>query len=247
MEGLSDEVCPLCKSAFITLPKKCEGTFNVANKGRYFQHCARHTFNNTTPCKYFYWNDTMQRCFGEIDSGPSNWDVDDSPRRNPDFDSPSRSIASTPTSRGQTSTPTSSSRQPRLPCKNQPCQAAGNANCVQLYCKKCCLTSPTHCGAPQHNQPTQFVLNSFTVVSSPLAGTATTPSTPQRAPVLDAQVYAKPVDPSYAAKLIAGDFKMNGAANHAAIYKKAQAHTIEVYWWAKVRPSAHLLYIYPMT
>ncbi|KAJ7088355.1 hypothetical protein B0H15DRAFT_800845 [Mycena belliarum] len=196
MEGLSDEVCPLCKSAFITLPKKCEGTFNVANEGRYFQHCARHTFNNTTPCKYFYWNDTMQRRFGEIDSGPSNWDVDDSPRRNPDFDSPSRSIASTPTSRGQTSTPTSSSRQPRLPCKNQPCQAAGNANCVQLYCKKCCLTSPTHC-------------------------------------VLDAQAYAKPVDPSYAAKLIAGDFKMNGAANHAAIYKKAQAHTIEVYWWAK--------------
>ncbi|KAJ7492054.1 hypothetical protein FB451DRAFT_1165233 [Mycena latifolia] len=236
MTGLSNEVCPQCKTGYLTAPKECTGTFDPTNEGRYFQHGARHNFTPESPCNYFYWNDTMQRRFGGVESASSF----QSPSPSNVFGSSSggRTMTSTPVS-----TPTSrrhSSRRPRVSCANAPCQASGNAGCVQGFCKSCCVATSTRCNAAQHNEPTHFILNSFTVTASPPSLTSTSASTASAqtlgralAAVIPAKAYACPVDPSYAAKVLAGGFEVNAAANQAAIYKKAQAHTVEVYWWAK--------------
>ncbi|KAJ7629839.1 hypothetical protein B0H17DRAFT_1150455 [Mycena rosella] len=150
-----------------------------------------------------------------------------------------------------TSSHTSSPRKPREPCSNTAanCHSDRNDNCVQLFCKRCCVASTAACRTASHNEPSRYVVNSFTVHTSSSTSTAPSTATSSTLSVLSASLpatlstptslslakpYARPGDPSYAVKLQAGSFKFElSGENQAAAYKKARAQTVEAFWWAK--------------
>ncbi|KAJ7691273.1 hypothetical protein B0H17DRAFT_1133803 [Mycena rosella] len=232
---LSDDVCPRCKAHFLTAPKECLGTFDPENIGQFFQHCARHDFTANAGCKFFLWNDTMENRF----EGPVTLPSD--PQSSPDRSSSLLTLLAT------LLCTSSSPRKPREPCSNTManCHSDRNGACMQLFCKLCCVASSVVCKAPSHNEAARYVINSFTVRTPTTSGSPSplpallalvlaTPTTPTTTtPLTLTRPYARPVDPSYATKLQAGGFQLNGA-NQAAAYKKAKAQTVEAFWWAKV-------------
>ncbi|KAJ7688036.1 hypothetical protein B0H17DRAFT_1135877 [Mycena rosella] len=200
----SDEVCPRCKAHFLTAPRECLGTFDPENVGRSFQHCARHEFTPNAGCKFSLWNNA------DADTDPSGFGGPVNSSSHPQV-SPDSSLSM---SSGASSGTSSSPGKPWEPCSNTTanCHSDRNGNCVQLFC-------PT--GSP----------STLSALSALLPATPATPSTLTSFTL--AKPYARPVDPSYAAKLQAGGFELSGA-NQAASYKKARAQTIEAFWWAKI-------------
>ncbi|KAJ6510474.1 hypothetical protein C8R45DRAFT_964213, partial [Mycena sanguinolenta] len=104
-----------------------------------------------------------------------------------------------------------------LPCSNH-CGQPGNATCVRKLCRHCCLqtnTAPANQAIPL-SQPDQLVAHS-------------------EQPFITPWPYAKPISPTYAAKLQHGDFTV------ATVYDRAQAESYQImaerqfkcYWFTK--------------
>ncbi|KAJ7710169.1 hypothetical protein B0H16DRAFT_1480739 [Mycena metata] len=215
--GVTEEVCPRCKEAFLTVPMCSTGYFTPENEGRYYQKCMRNDFTPNAGCRYFYFNDTVQRAFEGL----------------PDAQDWSSLLASAPAASSFGSP--ARTRRPLQECGNPTCKSARHSQCVQLFCKNCCRLSPRSCSAPGHKFSQMAPLNSFTV-GPPTPG----PSTPRASSlssspnsVPPSRAYARPVDPSYAAKITTDDFPVHTPSNQIAAYKKATTHTLEVQWWIK--------------
>ncbi|KAF8205817.1 hypothetical protein K438DRAFT_524116 [Mycena galopus ATCC 62051] len=48
-------LCPTCRSAYITDPILCHGTFKPQNEGFHYETCPNNTFERESPCRYFMW------------------------------------------------------------------------------------------------------------------------------------------------------------------------------------------------
>ncbi|KAJ6511356.1 hypothetical protein C8R47DRAFT_1064938 [Mycena vitilis] len=79
------ELCPKCRRASLTRPKKCTGHFSKENTGRVYQYCSRHDFSSTSPCKYFRFNDTIEAQFDNGIAGSDDAYTDDSYVYEPSF------------------------------------------------------------------------------------------------------------------------------------------------------------------
>ncbi|KAK6984207.1 hypothetical protein R3P38DRAFT_3105775, partial [Favolaschia claudopus] len=140
-DELSDDVCPRCQTAFLTVPKPCVGFFNPKNEDRVYQHvmtaiplsaalcllefalqCQLNTFGDDRLCSGFFWCE-------KLGPTPSQTDM-------------SSSVPATP--------------QKRTPCISPRCSSAPKARpaskkCSQTFCKDCCLGSSTQCRVVDHN------------------------------------------------------------------------------------------------
>ncbi|KAJ7041940.1 hypothetical protein C8F04DRAFT_1390809 [Mycena alexandri] len=206
---VTNEVCPRCKEAFLTVPMCSTGYFTPDNEGRYYQKCMRNDFTPNAGCRYFYFNDTVQRAFeGNTLPDAQDWS----------------SLLAFPSS--ALSSPTSN-------------VLAGSPARRRRSLQE----------SPQHNLPQSVPLNSFTLGPStpgPSTPRASVPSVSPGGPVTSvppSRAYARPVDPSYAAKVAAGDFAVHTPSNQIAAYKKATAHTLEVQWWVKDNVAAEVFLV----
>ncbi|KAJ7225290.1 hypothetical protein GGX14DRAFT_556091 [Mycena pura] len=246
-ERWSDTICPKCRLAYLTLPKRCTGFHTVANVDRYYQYCSRHNFTANSPCKYFDFNDTIQKLYESGAFGVEDPTLEDDSQFESWLNSSLSAMSSNPPS--ASSSPSSSpSKRQRIPCANTICKYQGNTSCIQRLCKSCCEKSSRMCSAGPHRQRTVAPQNSFTVARLPSSAideldpsfppTASSNSQPSSSQTMSVAhvlpvAYARPTDPSYAAKVASGDFEMHTPSHLLAAYKKAETHSVEVHWWAK--------------
>ncbi|KAJ7779534.1 hypothetical protein B0H14DRAFT_325233 [Mycena olivaceomarginata] len=254
---LSSDICPVCLEKGrgrirLTTPEKCSGFHTAENDGRFYQRCALNNFTPQRECNYFYFNDTMQRLYGDTEESADGSQPSQDVFGGLPFPSPLQSLPPPIATTALFVSPTSRPRASRLPCLGPDCRQRGNNHapqsrhsaCVQQFCKGCCRATPMNCPAPRHNMPSQTVLNSVTVVHTPIASTpavpsssSSTPTTPTPVPIHPANPYGRMIDPSYALKLTKGDFEVDTTGNP---YKNAKARTVEVHWFFKDGEEAEL-------
>ncbi|KAJ7892723.1 hypothetical protein B0H14DRAFT_2685384 [Mycena olivaceomarginata] len=255
---LSSDICPVCLEKgrgriHLTTqpPEKCSGFHTAENNGRFYQRCALNNFTPQRECNYFTSTTLCSAFMATLKNPPMVL----SPRRM--SLRPALSIASSvspaPNCKrlhyllAQQVRP----RASRLPCLGPDCRQRGNNHapqsrhsaCMQQFCKGCCRATPMNCPAPRHNMPSQAVLNSVTVVHTPIASTpavhsssSSTPTTPTSAPIHPANPYGRMIDPSYA-------LKVDTTGNP---YKNAKARTVEVHWFFKVPFFRHRFSYFPL-
>ncbi|KAJ7778062.1 hypothetical protein B0H14DRAFT_2963189 [Mycena olivaceomarginata] len=174
---LSSDICPVCLQVekgrgriHLTTPEKCSGFHTAEKDGRFYQRCALNNFTPERECNYFYFNDAMQRLYSDTEESADVFG-------GLPFPSSLRSLPPPIAMTALFVSPTSRPRASRLPCLGPDCRQQGNNHapqswhsaCVQQFCKGCCRATPMNCPAPQHNMPSQTVLNSVTVVHTPIA------------------------------------------------------------------------------
>ncbi|KAJ7258940.1 hypothetical protein C8J57DRAFT_1233931 [Mycena rebaudengoi] len=216
---LSNDICPKCQSTNLTLPARCSGGRNPENEGRYYQYCPRNNFQADALCNGYIWCDAMQRMYQSPPQSPSQSTV------------PALSYSS-----AALNTPTPGSRKNRESCTNPTgCRQNRNGACIQTFCKGCCSASSTYCPAPRHNEPRYNVINSVTISPSaslvaPSPGSSS--ATPSPIPFILERAYARPIDPSYVAKMQSGALEINTSDRfQRESYRKAHANSVEARWW----------------
>ncbi|KAF7337825.1 hypothetical protein MVEN_02005400 [Mycena venus] len=124
----------------------------------------------------------------------------------------------------------SPNRKPPAPCASG-CGQAGNVTCIGRLCKNCCLNinMSIRCPAPRHHyQPPVEHIPGLQPGPSRSVG-------PPEQPLVYAKAYAKPISPTYAAKLRRGDFTVTNIHNRAQAesYRVMADRQIKCYWFTK--------------
>ncbi|KAJ7780345.1 hypothetical protein B0H14DRAFT_2961425 [Mycena olivaceomarginata] len=222
---LSSDICPVCLEKgrgriHLTTPEKCSGFHTAENdEGRLYSN-NEESADGSQP---------SQDVFGGLP-----------------FPSPLQSLPPPIAMTALFVSPTSCPRASQLPCLGPDCRQRGNNHAPQSRHSACgaARATPMNCPAPRHNMPSQAVLNSVTVVHTPIASTpavpsssSSTPTTPTSVPIHPANPYGRTINPSYALKLTKGDFEVDTTGNP---YKNAKARTVEVHWFFKDGEEAEL-------
>ncbi|KAJ6468769.1 hypothetical protein C8R45DRAFT_1017531, partial [Mycena sanguinolenta] len=223
MPPLTSDLCPVCRTQYLQFPKESTGYHCPANQGRIYQACGNNDFEDNRGCSGFIWCSPREP--GQIDN------MHPTRPSSPTFsqDQTDGRLALTPSPR----------RKASLPCSNH-CGQPGNATCVRKFCRDCCLQTNVRCPAPRHNSqppPVEHIPGHLTAPANqaiPLSQPDQLVAHPEQ-PFITPRPYAKPISPTYAAKLQRGDFTV------ATVYDRAQAESYRImaerqfkcYWFTK--------------